>query len=78
VLPVATGPQAPALLLAALGGLVVLGFTGAVAAGQLVRATVPGPAASAPKSAATRGDGAGSERPAGAERAGARTGGGRP
>ncbi|WP_345514776.1 FtsX-like permease family protein [Phytohabitans houttuyneae] len=39
VLPVATGPRAPALALAALGGLVVLGFTGAVAASQLVRAT---------------------------------------
>ncbi|MFD0748001.1 FtsX-like permease family protein [Phytohabitans flavus] len=39
VLPVPTGPQAPALLVAALGGLVVLGATGAVAAGQLVRAT---------------------------------------
>ncbi|BCB87397.1 FtsX-like permease family protein [Phytohabitans suffuscus] len=39
VLPVPTGPQAPALLAAALGGLVVLGATGAVAAGQLVRAT---------------------------------------
>jgi len=39
VLPVATGPQAGALLVAGLTGLVVLGVTGAVAAGQLVRAS---------------------------------------
>jgi hypothetical protein len=69
VLPVPSGPQAPALLLAALGGLVVLGVTGAVAAGQLVRATGPGPAASTPRRAATRTDDAGTEDAVGAERA---------
>jgi predicted lysophospholipase L1 biosynthesis ABC-type transport system permease subunit len=75
VLPVLTGPQAPALLLAGLGGLLVLGATGAVAAGQLVRATGGGPARPAPRSAAARSDGAGAEGAAGAEPVA--TGGGR-
>jgi hypothetical protein len=75
VLPVATGPQAPALLLAALAALVVLGTTGAVAAGQLVRATGLGPATPASRSAATRGNGA--EGGAGAQRAPASAAGGR-
>lgn len=39
VLPVPTGPQPLALLVAGLGGLAVLGATGAVVAGQLVRAS---------------------------------------
>ncbi|MDQ7909848.1 FtsX-like permease family protein [Phytohabitans sp. ZYX-F-186] len=54
VLPVSTGPQMPALLAAGLGGLVVLGVTGALAAAQLVRASGLGPAASTPRSAGAK------------------------
>ncbi|MFC0530038.1 FtsX-like permease family protein [Phytohabitans kaempferiae] len=77
VLPVPTGPQALPLLLAGLGGLLVLGATGAVAAAQLVRASGPAPATAAPRVVPARPDGGGAP---GEERAPAATaaGGGRP